>query len=145
MRVHSSYWKQNRGEKMLSERRQQRSDHFSRALQLQLEAVQQRAGLNSLVLTGKRGFLLVGKGDASAHQELVMLSAKLAPLGRFWQGRLYSNQGCRTVSYAPVTSPLGTLHLCALGDSPQIRAELDVASRGVARILASPAARCVLR
>lgn len=121
---------------MKRERRRQRSDHYPRALRLQLAATAARARFSAVVLTGRNGMLLVGAGDAQEHQELALLARKLAPLGRSWQGRFMSRTGTRRVTITPLKCRLGSFQLCALGgDEAAAYGALAESGQGVQRIL----------
>jgi len=126
---------------MTHERRRRRSEHFPRAVRLQLASLRQRAGLQALILTGKRGMLLASDGDDIVRDKLVVISAKLAPLGRRWRQRFFTAAGCAEVFCVPVRTQVGQLHLCAVGAGGERAAfELERAGHGLARILASSTA-----
>jgi len=121
---------------MKFERRRQRSDHYPRALRMQLAAAAERGNFSSLVLTGKSGMLLAGTGDEGEQRELSDLMAKVIPFARKWRGAFHSRDGTRRVMLTPVPSDLGQLYLCAMtGAADTADAEIENSREGVARII----------
>jgi len=123
---------------MSEERRENRSDNIYKALELQLSATARRARFSALVLTEDQGLTVAASGDVDKVEEIAVLSPKLAPGSRFWQGNIRSSDGSnRSVTVAPVETGAGHLYLCALGNvSATAIAELQLSGRGIDRILA---------
>ena len=121
---------------MALERRVQRSQDMSQALELQMAATLRKARFHSLALAEECGLLVVGCGNADEIQELAALGPHLAGDSRFWQGRAHTSTGEHRLSVARVETPLGKLYLCAAdGAIGTIWTELRYGSQGVTRIV----------
>lgn len=122
------------------ERRIRRSRECSVALGYQLEACTRRAGLDFMVLASEDGLLVASSGTDPDESEEV--AARLASLGLCTesQGELWRRD--RTVT-ARVVEVLGERLILGAGSSRAgvgTGEELELAMRGVARILVSSAA-----
>ena len=129
------------------ERRQSRSDNLYKALELQLASTAQRARFSSVILTEAQGVTVASTGDAGELEEIAALSPQLAPGGKFWQGRIKSEDGSsRLFTVAPIVTESGKLYLCAVGGTGSlITTSLLMGGRGVDRILAYLSTKTTLK
>jgi hypothetical protein len=118
------------------ERRKRRSDHLNRALEYQLEACREDAGLEAMLLTDDEGLAVAASGEAGACDEL---AARLALIGRKvpeFVGILFSAEGSREVSMQRFAIDGAELYMCAVGGGPDPRArQIRRSIGGCARIL----------
>ena len=122
------------------ERRTRRSRECGVALGHQLEACTRRAGLDFMVLASEDGLLVASSG--TDHEQSEEVAARLASLGLCTESQGEIWRADRTVT-ARVVEVLGQRLILGAGSSKaEVRAgeELDLAMRGVVRILVSSAA-----
>lgn len=123
---------------MPQERRQQRSEHYPRALRYQLETAARRLGAQKVVLSGHEGFLILSTRDEARDDDIAAMSCKMAQHKNFWSGRYHNSEGQRHLAVQRVDTPSGAMFLCAVNpaNTRSMQNELGRSSQGVARILA---------
>lgn len=123
---------------MPQERRQQRSEHYPRALRYQLETAAERLGAQNMVLSGHEGFLILSTQDAENNDDIAAMSCKMAQRKNFWSGSYHNRDGQRQLAVQRFETPNGAMFLCAVNpaNTRSMQNELGRSGQGVARILA---------
>jgi hypothetical protein len=122
---------------MQRERRANRRDNILEALGHLLDATARRAHFSSITLTEGQGITVAAVGDTAEAEDIAVISPRLAPGARLWQGIVETADGNKRITVAPVSTDEGPLFLCAVGGMRQaIAAELLRGGVGVCRILA---------
>jgi hypothetical protein len=123
---------------MKKDRRTRRSEQTDEALELQLDACAERAGLDSMLLADRDGLLLATSQPAGDQSEEIAAVLPLLARGIDFSGNLLEAAGAVRHELAVTAfEALGTeLFLCALGGSDrEVLAEIERAKAGVTRIL----------
>ena len=124
---------------MPQERRQQRSNHYPRALRHQLESAAKRLGAQNMLLTGHEGFLILSTRDNERDEDIAALSCKLAQHKGYWSGSYLNSQGRSQLAVQRVDTATGEMYLCAVNaaNHAALQNELSRSGQGVGRILAN--------
>lgn len=124
---------------MHQERRQERSEHYPRALRYQLQQTAQRLGAKDVLLAGHEGFLILATSDSDNADDLAAMSCKMGQSQGFWQGHYHQPQKQHGLAVQRVQTLHGDMYLCAVDAAHKnsLQIELDRSAQGVARILAT--------